>query len=46
MGDTLKSVGKVLPFNEVQKEFLLELWVIDFDENKVAKGSAKIKIFA
>ena len=44
LGDTLKSGGKVLSFIENKKEFLLELWIRNYDDNKVASGSAKIRL--
>ena len=44
LGDTLKSGGKVLSCIENKEAFLLELWIRDSDENKVASGSAKIRL--
>ena len=44
LGDTLKSGGKVLSCIENKKVFLLELWIKDYENNKVASGSAKINL--
>ena len=44
LGDTLKSGGKVLSCIENKKVFLLELWIKDSENNKVASGSAKISL--
>ena len=44
LGDTLKSGGKVLSCFENKKVFLLELWIKDSENNKVASGSAKINL--
>ena len=44
LGDTLKSGGKVLSCIENKEVFLLELWIRDSDGNKVASGSAKIRL--
>ena len=44
LGDTLKSGGKVLSCIENKEAFLLELWIRDSDDNKVASGSAKIRL--
>ena len=44
LGDTLKSGGKVLSCIENKKVFLLELWIKDSENNKVASGSAKINL--
>ena len=44
LGDTLKSGGKVLSCIENKKVFLLELWIKDPENYKVATGSAKINL--
>ena len=44
LGDTLKSGGKVLSFFENKKVLLLDLWIRNSAENKVASGSAKISL--
>ena len=44
LGDTLTSGGKVLSRVENKKVLLLDLWIKNSDEYKVASGSAKIRL--
>ncbi len=42
LGDTLTSGGKVLSCVENKKVLILDLWIKNSDDSKVASGSAKI----
>ena len=44
LGDTLTSGGKVLSRVENKKVLMIDLWIRNSDENKVASGSAKINL--